>query len=145
MYPCRFYSQTSILKRTYKVSSRKKWKNHLLNCIWWSKWKIEEVSFSLTFAPDITEKEIFNLEQITNTQEHYRFVQAIDFTLLNKWYKPVDDFLLANRFKFKSRIRRDDCWIKNIQIYLYRRLELTKTSHRISNWLIFNRSVTSDT
>ena len=56
--------------------------------------KIEEVSFSLTFAPDITEKEIFNLEQIiknqlfsfedTNTQEHYRFVQAIDFTLLNK-------------------------------------------------------------
>lgn len=117
--------------------------------------KIEEVSFSLTFAPDITEKEIFNLEQIiknqlfsfedTNTQEHYRFVQAIDFTLLNKLYKPVDDFLLANRFKFKSRIRRDDCWIKNIQIYLYRRLELTKTSHRISNWLIFNRSVTSDT
>lgn len=56
--------------------------------------KIEEVSFSLTFAPDITEKEIFKLEQIiknqlfsfedTNTQEHYRFVQAIDFTLLNK-------------------------------------------------------------
>lgn len=56
--------------------------------------KIEEVSFSMTFAPDITEKEIFNLEQIiknqlfsfedTNTQEHYRFVQAIDFTLLNK-------------------------------------------------------------
>ena len=43
---------------------------------------------------DITEKEIFNLEQIiknqlfsfedTNTQEHYRFVQAIDFTLLDK-------------------------------------------------------------
>lgn len=44
--------------------------------------KIEEVSFSLTFAPDITEKEIFKLEQIiknqlfsfedTNTQEHYK-------------------------------------------------------------------------
>ena len=42
----------------------------------------------------MVKKEIFNLEQIiknqlfsfedTNTQEHYRFVQAIDFTLLNK-------------------------------------------------------------
>ena len=30
--------------------------------------KIEEVSFSLTFAPDITEKEIFNLEQIIKNQ-----------------------------------------------------------------------------
>ncbi len=60
--------------------------------------QIEEVSFSLTFAPDITEKEIFNLEQIiknqlfsfedTNTQEHYRFVQEIEEVSFSLTFAP---------------------------------------------------------